>query len=284
VENITNEPALESDLRKTVPENLPDEYTPDNPPWTSLQAIVLLIVNVALIYILPSLLIIPYFLVTGKKIAAGENALQVLLSDPWAVSIALGGTFLAHILVMIAAWIIITKFNRFSFTEMLGWKWGGFKFWHGFVILIGVYVVAVTFSSLLGNPDNEMMQLLRSSRTAVIIVAIIATFSAPVVEEVVFRGVLYSAFQKSFGVPAAVFGVTFLFAIAHVGQYYPNFASIISVTILSLILTLIRVRTGNLWPCIFFHFIFNGIQAILLVAAPYLPEMVDPMAVDGFIK
>lgn len=282
MENNKPEPTAETALRSTVPDDLPP--APDDPPWNSLHAILLLGFNILLIYLLPTLLVVPYLLGTGQTVSDGESALEVLFSDPTAVAIALGGTFLAHILVMIAAWFIVTGFNRHSFTKMLGWKWGGFTFWHGFVILIGIYVVAGLLSWLLGNPDNEMMQLLRSSRTAVIIVAVIATFSAPIVEEVVFRGVLYSAFQRALGVPTAVFAVTFVFALAHFQQYYPNYASIISVTLLSLILTIIRARTGNLLPCIVFHFVFNAIQALLLVAAPFLPELLDPMAVDGFFK
>jgi len=35
---------------------------------------------------------------------------------------------------------------------------------------------------------------------------------------------------------------------------------------------LLRARTGNLLPCIIFHFIFNGIQSLGLVLAPFLEK------------
>jgi membrane protease YdiL (CAAX protease family) len=102
----------------------------------------------------------------------------------------------------------------------------------------------------------------------VYIVAFVATFTAPFVEEVVYRGVLYSAFQRWLGVPGALIITTFLFALVHVPQYWPSYSTIFLLTLLSLILTTIRVKTGNLLPCIIFHTIFNGLQSISLIAEP----------------
>ena len=114
------------------------------------------------------------------------------------------------------------------------------------------------------------MKILRSSRSAVYVVAFLATFTAPLVEEVVYRGVLYSALQKSFGVWVAVLLVTFLFALVHVPQYYPSYSTIFLICLLSLILTLVRVRTANLLPCIVLHTVFNGVQSLVLVLQPLL--------------
>jgi membrane protease YdiL (CAAX protease family) len=128
-------------------------------------------------------------------------------------------------------------------------------------------------TSYFGETDNELLRILRSSRTAVILVAILATFTAPIVEEVVYRGVLYSALQRTVGVWMAVFLVTLLFAIVHVPQYLPDYVAISMICLLSLILTLVRVWTKNLLPCIVLHFVFNGIQSVILILEPYLPKV-----------
>jgi hypothetical protein len=114
--------------------------------------------------------------------------------------------------------------------------------------------------------------MLQSSRSAVYIVAFIATFTAPIVEEVVYRGVLYSAFQRTLGVPAAFIIVTFMFAVVHVPQYYPSFPTIFLLTLLSLILTGIRVKTGNLLPCIILHTVFNALQSGFLLLEPVITK------------
>ncbi|MBA2606965.1 MAG: CPBP family intramembrane metalloprotease, partial [Acidobacteria bacterium] len=107
------------------------------------------------------------------------------------------------------------------------------------------------------------------------LVAFLATFTAPLVEEVIYRGILYSAFQKTFGVGLAILFVTIVFAAVHVPQYYPSYSTIFLICLLSLVLTLIRVWTGNLLPCIVLHTLFNGIQSLVLVLQSFLPQNSD---------
>lgn len=142
---------------------------------------------------------------------------------------------------------------------------GGFKWWHFGLVLTGFFVIAGIVGYFVPEQENDLIRILHSSRSAVYIIAFVATFTAPFVEEVVYRGVLYSAFQRTLGVPTAFLLVTFLFAVVHVPQYYPSYSTIGLLALLSLILTSIRVKTGNLLPCIVLHTLFNGIQSILLI-------------------
>ncbi len=48
------------------------------------------------------------------------------------------------------------------------------------------------------------------------------------------------------------------------------------IVLLSLTLTLIRVKSDNLLPCIVLHTIFNGVQSALLIAQPYLEKYATP--------
>jgi membrane protease YdiL (CAAX protease family) len=107
-----------------------------------------------------------------------------------------------------------------------------------------------------------------------------ATFTAPIVEEVVYRGLVYSALQRTMGVWPAVVTVTLLFALVHLPQYWPSHSTMFLLLLLSLILTLVRVKTGSLLPCIVLHTIFNGIQSTLLILEPYLPK-VNPETTDA---
>jgi membrane protease YdiL (CAAX protease family) len=147
--------------------------------------------------------------------------------------------------------------------------------WHYALFMLGFFVLAGVVSYWVPEPENDFMRILRSSRTAVVLVAIMATFTAPLVEEVIYRGVLYSAFQRTFGAGFAVVVVTILFAAVHVPQYYPSVATMFLLTLLSLTLTLIRARSGNLLPCIVLHTIFNGAQSILLLVDPSLEKAKD---------
>ncbi len=266
---------------ESVPETV-HHYSPNDPPWNSIVAFLFWIFSVLMITIVPVLFLLPYLGPEGFRKPDSKAFENSLYSDPTAVLVALGGTFGAHVITLIAAWFVVTRLNKYSFREMLGWKWGGFKIWHGVLIFAAVYGVAIGLNQLIGSQDNDMLKILRSSRGAVIAVAIIATLSAPLVEEIVYRGILYSAFQRTFNVPIAVSAVTLIFALVHVAQYYPDYGTILAILLLSLILTMIRAKTDNLLPCILFHFVFNGFQSVLLILQPYLPDAVDPAKAQSF--
>ncbi len=178
----------------------------------------------------------------------------------------------AHILTLVLAWLVVTRGRRYAVRDTVGLEQGGFRWWHYLLILGGFFVVAAVVGWFFPEQENELIRILRSSRAAVYIVAFLATFTAPIAEEIVYRGILYSAFQRTFGVTTAFLLVTFLFALVHVPQYYPSFSTIFLLTLLSVILTLIRVRSGNLLPSIILHTVFNGFQSVLLIIEPYLQQ------------
>ena len=71
--------------------------------------------------------------------------------------------------------------------------------------------------------------------------------------------------------------VLLLFTVIHVPQYWPNAGVIIAVALLSIVLTVVRARTGRLMPCVVIHLVFNGVQAILLIIEPHLHRFAPPV-------
>lgn len=248
--------------------------TPNNPPWNSWMAIVVWMASVLFVFILPSLVVGIYLFNAGVDFSNKEQFQDFIKSNVTANILSIAAVLPAHILTLALAWFVVTNFNRFSFRQTLGWRFDNFRIWHIFVITALVLILAGFLTTVFGEQENELLRILKSSRTAVYLVAFLATFTAPLVEEVVYRGLLYSAFQKTLGVAASVVLVTFLFALVHVPQYYPDFVSISMICLVSLILTLIRARTGNLLPCIALHFVFNGIQSLFLIFQPFLERFV----------
>jgi len=266
---------IDSDL-KSAP--LIQWINPENPPWNSGLAFGLWLLSVFFIMFVPVIFLFPYLISSGIMQQGSERLAEFSVNDPTAIVIQMAAVVPAHLLTILAAWFVITKFRRYDFREMLGWKSGGIRWFHHLLILIGFFVLAGFVGQFFPETENQLIRILKSSRTAVFIVAFMATFTAPLVEEVIYRGVLYSAFQRTFGVPAAVAAVTLLFSLVHVPQYYESPSTILLLTVLSLILTLMRVFSGNLLPCIIFHTLINGIQSVGLIAEPYLKEYTEPAA------
>jgi membrane protease YdiL (CAAX protease family) len=252
--------------------------SPNNPPWNSWMAFGIWTLSIFAIIFFPLLFVVPYIFTSGNASA------EFLKTDPTSIFLQIISVIPAHIATLLAAWFVVTKMNKFSYKQTLGWNWGGSRWWHFLLILVGFFVVGGVVNNFLPENDNDFMRILQSSRSTVYAVAILATFTAPVVEEVVYRGLLYSAIQRSIGVKGAVAIVTTMFAGVHFLQYWGSPGTILMICVLSLVLTMIRVRTDNLLPCIAMHMIFNGIQSIVLVLEPYLPkEMTSTQEGTSFI-
>lgn len=92
----------------------------------------------------------------------------------------------------------------------------------------------------------------------------------PIAEEILFRGFLYSSLKKNLPKVVAVVGTSALFAIGHLpegGSAGPLYIAGIDTFILSLILILLREKTGGLWASMTLHALKNGIAFIALFAA-----------------
>ena len=252
----------------------PQAPTPDDPPWNILVALGVWLLSVVLIFLIPTLFVGPYAISRGIDIGNKEALTNFLFSDQTAIILQLAPVILAHALTLLVAWFVVTRSNTFSFRRTLGWTMNGFKVWHAFAITLAFYGIFIALVNIFGKVDNEFSKMISNSRYAVYLVAFFATFTAPLTEEVIYRGLLYSAFQRPLGKVLAIVFVTILFTLVHVPQYsmdsQPDIATLVTLLLVSLTLTLIRAQTGSLLPCIVLHTIFNGIQSGLLLAEPYL--------------
>lgn len=254
-ENLLPQPPIKKDILSS--DLLP--LSPNNPPWNSATAVAVWFASVLLIAFVPAVFVVPYIILNR------QNSLDSIQTDPTVILLSIIGTIPAHILTLALAWAVVTHFNKYSFRDVLGWSNAGFAWWYHLIILGGFFIFASIVNYFLPAQENELMRILRSSRTVVYFVAFMATFTAPLVEEVIYRGILYSAIQRSIGIGWAIVIVTALFAGVHFAQYWGSPGTIILICLLSLILTLIRVRTNNLLPCVILHTIFNGLQSLSLI-------------------
>ena len=133
-------------------------------------------------------------------------------------------------------------------------------------LIVTLMGVAQVLSRVLPqSEENSFTELLKSSTQVRIAVAILATFSAPLVEEAVYRGLLYSGLRKAFGVAPTVLLVTLMFAGVHVLQYFGSWVSLAGLTLLSLALTLVRAKTKSVLPCVVIHTVNNAFFSVLIL-------------------
>jgi membrane protease YdiL (CAAX protease family) len=264
----------------TVP--IPD---PDNPPWGFLQALLTWASSVALLWIIPQLFLLPYLATHYRDTPALTK--EILLADKTVVLILVASFLPVHALTLVLVWAVASRFGKFSVLKSLGMSWPrNFGVWKSIGLAVLLLVVSGLIVYKFGGQDTDVERILRSSRAAAVLMAIIATGTAPLVEEIIYRGLLYSALQRLAGPVLGVVVVFSMFAGLHVFQYWPNAGAIAAISLLSLVLTVIRARTGRLLPCYVIHLVFNGIQSVVIIVDPYVKSLyqaLHPEAAAGIL-
>ncbi len=251
----------------------PFAVTPNNPPWGVLQAVFTLGASLALLLFLPSLLTLPYLVYRYKGTGVAITR-DLLLANKLFVFLSVLAVFPAHFLTLAVVWAVVTQFGKFPFWATIGWTWGdNFGFWKSAALGIALLLVALVLGALFGGQPTEMEKLILSSRMTAYATAALATATAPIVEELVYRGVLYSALQKVAGVLWATLIVASLFAGIHVWEYWPNVGALSTIVFLSVVITVVRAHTGRILPCVIIHLVFNGIQSLFIVLEPYIEHL-----------
>jgi len=261
------------------PAGAPQRIDPDNPPWGVPMAFLVWFSSLLLLGIVPVVFLLPYAARRGITPAMPDYARALgkfALKDPTAIFLQVFSTVPAHLLTVALVWAVVTRFGKQPFWETLGWSWSG-RF--GLKSSIGLGLVLFVASSALahflgGDKLTPLEEILNSSPATRYTIAFLATFTAPFVEEFVFRGILYSALRRLIGTVGAVIFVVTLFTAVHVPQYRTNYGVIAAIALLSLALTVLRALSGRLLPCFMVHLVFNGIQSVIIL---WQPEVKRPV-------
>lgn len=229
--------------------------------WQLFIALATWIVSVGLL-VLPQILALPYLLYRypGKQLTPED-----LLADKTLVVLLVSGLLPAHLMTLGIAWAVATRFGKIPIKEALQWQWGSrTSILKTIGLAVVLFALAWGIALAFGGKETDIDKIIRSSRAAALILAFLAVATAPLVEEIIYRGILFPAWQKLTGSTIAVIVVTLSFALPHIPQYRANLGVIFAIVMLSLVLTIVRARTGRLLPCYVIHLVFNGITSVLI--------------------
>lgn len=231
--------------------------------------------SVVLLLVVPLVFTLPYLIYRIAKY--GPPTPEALATDKQLIFYSVVGILPTHMLTFVIVWLLITYGGRRPFWKNIDFDWpkGASPV---VVTLVSVLVATMLFllalgvTSIYGEHKTDLDLLIESSIYTRIATAFMAVATGPLVEELVYRGVLYRALEKAAGMGVAIALVSLLFAGVHVFQYRNNVAVIIVITVLSVTLTVSRAVTGKLLPAFIIHFVFNGIQSVLIVLGGFIDK------------
>jgi membrane protease YdiL (CAAX protease family) len=268
--------ALESEFGGSCPRcATPSTPAPAQPQadkrWGIGTGLLVWLGSVVLLFGFQIIAIVIYFVIKVRQTGGMPKTFEI---DWLNATLSIASTFPAHLLTLLLCWLVVTRVGKRPFWQTLGWRWHSqFKWVHAVGLAFLMMGLAYLLEKLLPHKETDLEKLLKLGASVRVMVAALAVLTAPLVEEVVYRGVLYSGIERVWGKAAGVVLVTFLFALVHVPQYWGSYAAITAIVSLSLVLTLLRAATGGILPCVATHLVYNGVQAVALLAAPdKMPE------------
>lgn len=261
------------------------EIHPDNPPWAQpawlggVKAFLIWVGSVACLLFVPLILVIPYMVY--RAVTEGQGVLAGLANDKMFLFLSVLGVIPAHALTFFMAYLVVTGRRSYPFLKTLGFswptEWGALK---GMVICtligVGLFLAGAVVTWVFPGEKTQLDLLIESSFAARVATAFLAVVTAPLVEEMIYRGMLYPAIARVLGAGAGIGIVSLLFAGVHFLQYQNNLAVIGVISIVSITLTAVRAYTGRLLPCFVIHLIFNGIQAMFFLLYPFVTKLFEP--------
>lgn len=233
------------------------------------------IASVVALLIVPVVFVLPYLFFRIAKF--GPPTAEALSTDKGLIFFSVAGVLPTHLLTIVFVWLVVTYGGRRPFWKNIDFDWPK-RYSPVVVTLLSILVatvlffVAVGITKLYGEHKTDLDLLIESSIYTRIAVAFVAVITAPLAEELIYRGLLYRALERAAGMGVAIALVSLLFAGVHVFQYRNNIAVILSITLLSITLTLARAISGKVLPAFIMHLVFNGIQSILIVLSAFVDK------------
>jgi len=253
---------------------------PAKPEWWAAWidvgiAVAAWIVSVIFLLFIPVIYALPYMIY--RIVKTGAPSPEALASDKMLIFFSVAAILPTHLLTFVLVWAIVSYAGRRPFWKNIEFDWPPNSS-HAITIVVSVGLAIVLFSlaflitSLYGERKTDLDLMIESSIYTRIATAFVAVVTAPLVEELIYRGLLYKALEKAAGVAISILVVSLLFAGVHVFQYRNNLAVIAVITLLSITLTVARAVSGKVLPAFIIHLVFNGIQSVLIVLSGFISK------------
>jgi hypothetical protein len=178
--------------------------------------------------------------------------------------VVVGAQAAAYPVVLLFIFLLVRTRSQQSFGKAIEWNWPGI-FAPGF--LLGGALLAVVIESLsryLPIPKSLPMDNYFRDATSAYMMAAFGITLAPLLEELLFRGLLYPLLRRWFGLVAAVVLTAVAFASIHGAQLGYAWAPVLSIFVVGVVFTVVRARMKSVATSFLMHCGYNSALFTLL--------------------
>ncbi len=238
----------------------PPTARPSRAPWGVKEMVICVVIVLVALFVISTAVVGPFIL------AFGENAPETLSANSasnilWNASMIGAVFWFVHRGGGTSRDLGLTIPEGSSIPRIAGLAALTFLMMY---ILVAVYTQAIDlFGFDFLKPDQQVPDAFYTSNVALAILGVAIVISAPITEEIFFRGFLFGGTRPIIGVAGAALVTGFIFSLAHY-----NLGLILPFTAVGAILALSYQRSGTLFVPIGAHFLFNLVSFAILAFVP----------------
>jgi hypothetical protein len=173
------------------------------------------------------------------------------------IPFAIAGQAAAYPVIFMFIFILVRTRAHERFGKAICWKWPGMAA-PGFIV--GGIILALVVDGLarfLPTPKSLPVDTYFSGATSAYMMAGFGITLAPLLEELFFRGLLYPLLRRWLGLFTAVMLTAAAFAAIHGAQLGYAWAPVLSIFVVGVVLTVVRIRTGSVAASFLTHTGYN---------------------------
>jgi membrane protease YdiL (CAAX protease family) len=179
-----------------------------------------------------------------------------------------------YALLFLFLYVTLAVLRDMPFWRSLGWRKlnanptaGTGNGWMYFFSGCGLAIFVALASYNMKDTEHLPIQEIFKNRSGAMLLMAMAVLVAPLVEETVFRGYLYPLFAKSLGVLPGILITGVLFGLMHGSQLGWTWRLVLLLSLVGVIFTFVRARTGTVLASFLLHLGYNSMIALTSIIA-----------------
>ena len=179
-----------------------------------------------------------------------------------------------QILLLAALYLILRRLRDVPFWSSLAFRaLPAGRLGLGFLLGFVLAPLIQGANLLLPPPEPLMLEKLFATKTASLLILAAAVIVAPFVEELFFRGYIYTLLERLWGSLPAILTSGLLFGSIHFVQLWPGWFQMLLICVVGIIFSTVRARTGSTLASIAVHFGYNFALALFFLLSPQFRQL-----------
>ena len=245
----TTPPALDSENFAGPVEILAAPAPKPFPAWSGWDVLAIFAFSLFVIFVFMIVAIVVTYVVRGN----GGNPMADI--KPY-IPVAIAAQAAAYPVILLFIFILVRSRSKAPFGQSISWNWPR----TAPLFAIGGFVLAFAVEKLarfLPMPKSLPLDDYFTDATSAYLMAGLGVILAPLLEEMLFRGLLYPVLRRRIGVIASVLLTALAFASIHFSQLGWAWGPALSIFLVGVVFTVVRERTKSLAASYLMHWGYN---------------------------